>query len=446
MAGSPALPVKIAVVGAWHQASVVSACFADLGYVVRGIGDDAEAIAGLGAGRAPVYEPGLDEAIRRTLASGRLRYGTDYGAGLQGVEFAFVCIDTPVGPGDESDLGPIEAAIDRIAGAATHSFVLCVSAQVPIGTCHRWAQRITALRPDLTIPVVYVPEFLRLGSAIQTFVEADRFVIGADDPEVGATVAELYAPLGRPMLATDVLSAEMGKHASNAFLATSISFINEIADVCERTGADVTQVAQIMKLDRRIGPYAFLSAGLGYAGGTLGREIRALHHLGEQYGVPTDLLDAVGVVNERRVPGVLARLKAVYPRLRGLRVAVLGLTYKAGTSTLRRSAALELIDRLVEEGASVAAFDPLARLEETPAAPALQLVRDVQEALAQADAAILISPWARIEDVDWPACAEAMKAAVLLDAGNYLTPARLEASGFRYLGVGRGGRGAGSAS
>lgn len=434
-------PRRLAVVGSWHQASVVSACFAELGNQVTGIGEDAREVKALNSGQAPVFEPGLDGMIRRNCEAGRLRYSTNYAEGLRHAEFVFLCIDTPVGPDDESNLTPIVKAAEQIARNASGSFVLCVSAQVPIGTCDRLATMVAQVQPQYRIPVVYVPEFLRLGTAIQLFMEADRFVIGADDPDVAARVASLYGPLARPVFLTDVRSAEMGKHASNAFLALSISFINQIADLCERTGADVTQVAQILKLDRRIGPHAFLNAGLGYAGGTLGREIKALHHIGEANGVDTTLLDAIDQVNARRVPALVERIKQFLPDVRGQHVGVLGLTYKPGTSTLRRSSALELIDLLQNEGATVAAFDPLARLEEMAEQPSFEICQDPVAAAEGASALVLVSPWKGMGEFDFSACARVMQRALLFDTGNYLSPSEVHASGMAYVGVGRGTKG-----
>jgi UDPglucose 6-dehydrogenase len=297
---------------------------------------------------------------------------------------------------------------------------------------------MAAVQPVHAIPVVYVPEFLRLGTAIQTFLEADRFVIGSDDREVAGRVAALYQPLARPISITGRRTAEMAKHASNAFLALSISFINQIADLCEETGADVTDVAAVMRLDQRIGPQAFLNAGLGYAGGTLGREIRALHHLGARHGVSTDLLDSVALTNERRVPRVLQRLKQLDFALGGARIAVLGLTYKPGTSTLRRSAALELIECLTHEGATVAAFDPLARLVEAPDLPEFEACADPMSAARGASALVLVAPWGGMAQFDFAACSQVMERAVLLDTGNYLPPAAMAQAGFTYVGVGRG--------
>ena len=429
---------RLAVVGNWHQASVVSACLAALGYQVTGIGDDAEAIAALNAGRAPLYEPGLNELIDQNLRADRLRYTVDYAQGLAGVEVCFLCIDTPVGAGDTSDLTTIEAAVEAIGSHASGPFVLAVSAQVPIGTCDRMNARLATHYPTHAIPVAYVPEFLRLGTAIRSFREADRFVIGADDTEVAERVAAIYQPLGRPIRLTDRLSAEMAKHASNAFLATSISFINQIADLCEETGADVTEVAAIMKLDARVGPHAFLGAGLGYAGGTLGREIRALQKLGKENGIDTGFLDSVAHTNDRRVPRLVQRLKDALGPLQGAQIAVLGLTYKPGTSTLRRSAALELIDQLTGAGAQVRAFDPLARLAEVPDLPAFELSPDPMAAVSDASAVILIAPWENMAQFDFAAAADAMQRPLLMDSGNYLSPVAMVRAGFSYVGVGRG--------
>jgi UDPglucose 6-dehydrogenase len=427
--------LKIAVIGSWHQSSVVSACFADMGYQVSGICDDPNIATALNDGRAPLYEPGLDELIHTNLAAGRLAYTTSYAQGLSGVDFGFLCIDTPVGPRDDSDLRPIYAAVDQIATRADGPFILCVSAQVPIGTCDQLAKQLAGTT-RYSIPVVYVPEFLRLGTALQTFREADRFVIGSEDRQLAERVARLYQPLERPMYITSRRSAEMAKHASNAFLATSISFINQIADLCDVTGADVTEVASIMKLDSRIGTRAFLSAGVGYAGGTLGREIRALQQLGERYGLATGLLDSVAATNDLRVPRIFQRVRELDSSLMGSRIAMFGLTYKPGTSTLRRSAALELVERLAGEGATVAAYDPLVRPADADVA-GLELCGDALSASRGARALILVGPWIG-SLLDFRTCAASMQRPVLVDTGNYLSPDAMAEAGFTYIGVGRG--------
>jgi UDPglucose 6-dehydrogenase len=359
-----------------------------------------------------------------------LRFTDSFGEGLSGADFAFVAIDTPVGADDDSDLGPIWQAIEEIDRAAPDGLVVVVTAQVPVGTCGRIAKKL-----GNRVQVAYVPEFLRLGTALDAFRNADRCVIGADDSNVAARLAAIYRPLRRPILVTDVRSAEMGKHASNAWLATSVSFINQIADLCEQVGADVTEVAAIMKLDRRIGPSAFLGAGVGYAGGTLGREIRALQKLGVSNGVSTELFDAVDVVNQGRMTHVMKRVRAIQPALDDIAVAVFGLTYKAGTSTLRRSASLALITELVNAGARVSAYDPLAQLEEVDDLPRFTLHREPSEAIRQASALILMARWP--DELSPRTAAQLMARPIVVDTGNHLDPAAAKFAGLEYCGIGR---------
>jgi UDPglucose 6-dehydrogenase len=462
----------ICVVGLWHQASVVSACLADMGHQVCGVGDDEQAVKSLNTGEPPIYEPKLKAIMRRNLRDGRLKYTADYREALHRAEFAYIAIDTPVGSNDESDLSSIFDAARHVGqampvlsrspdpewsegeGAAEGSgeLILIVSAQVPVGTCQRIAAVVeeekqrssvlrlpsSVLRPPSSVPVAYVPEFLRLGTAVDTFRRADRFVVGADDPAVAERVAGLYRPLGRPIVITNLRTAEMAKHASNAFLATSISFINEMANLCDEVGADALQVAQIMKLDRRIGKYAFLSPGLGFAGGTLGREIRALQKLGQQHRCNTPMMDAVMTVNQARARLVGQRLQRVYSSLEDLQVGILGLTYKPGTSTLRRSIALDIIRDLVAQGASIKAFDPLARLDEAADLPPFEPCPDPYAVAQGSDALVLVTEWSGIRDLDLPRLCAAMCRPVFIDTSNLFDPARMREAGFIYLGVGRG--------
>lgn len=421
--------VRIAVVGSWHQSSVLCACFAELGYDVTGIANE-PALAGLRVGTAPIHEHGLNELLTKSINSGHLRFTDSFREGLKGADFAFVAIDTPVGSDDESDLEPIWQAVEEIAAVASDDLVVVVTAQVPVGSCQQIAAKL-----GNRLKVAYVPEFLRLGTALDTFRKADRFVIGADDSTLAARLAAIYEPLDRTIHITDTRSAEMGKHASNAWLATSISFINQIADLCEQSGADVNEVAAIMKLDRRVGAHAFLTAGVGYAGGTLGREIRALQRLGRSKGVSTELFDAVDAVNQRRVAHVMKRVRDLHPTLDGLSIAVFGLTYKADTSTLRRSASLMLIDELTTAGATVSAFDPLAQLEEAGPLPRFTLYREPQDAIRHASALILMTRWP--QNLAPRMAAELMARPVVVDTGNHLDRAAAESAGLEYSGIGR---------
>ncbi len=400
-----------------------------MGHPVIGIATE-PALSGLAAGRAPVHEPGLDALLEQVIQERRLRFTGSYADGLRTADFAFISIDTPVGDDDESDLDPIWHAVEEIASDAPDGLTVVVTSQVPVGTSGQIANRLGD-----RMRVAYVPEFLRLSTALDTFRKADRFVIGADDPDVATRVAAIYKPLGRPIHITDMRSAEMGKHASNAWLATSVSFINQVADLCEAVGADVREVATIMKLDARVGPKAFLGAGLGYAGGTLGREIRALQKLGSANRVSTGLFDAVNAVNAGRIGHLVERLKALEPNLTGVPIAVFGLTYKAGTSTLRRSASLTLIAELVAAGCRIAAYDPLAQLDEGATLPPFTMHREPAGAARDARAIILMAPWPG--QLELGRAAKLMARPLILDAGNHLAPKVALDAGFEYQGIGR---------
>lgn len=426
---------NICVTGIWHQGTVVSACLADLGNHVNGI-CDGKTVASLNSGQPPVFEPELPDIIQRNLELGRLRYTTDYGKGLEGAEYVFICTDTPVDTNDDSDLSPIYAIAEKIGRNLRSNIVLCVTAQVPVGTSQDLALAVQSLAPDYECKVAYVPEFLRLGMAVETFREADRFVIGCDDKNVAERVASLYQPLERLIVFTDLRSAEMAKHASNAYLSTSISFINEIANLCEVLDADATEVARILKLDRRIGKYAFLSPGLGFAGGTLGREIRALQKLGKKHQLPTPLMDAVWEINSQRAQLVSRRLASELGGLNGRQIGILGLTYKAGTSTLRRAISLDIIRNLIQQGAMIKAFDPLANLDEVADLPSMEMCTDPYQAAQGSSALVLITEWAGIDELDWKQMCACMREDVLLDTRNLLDTHLMAEAGFRYIGIG----------
>ena len=427
---------KICITGIWHQGTVVSACLADLGNNVHGVCDEKTAET-LNAGQPPVYEPELPEIIQHNLEAGRLAYSSDYVAGLAGAEFVFICTDTPVDEDDQSDLVPIYAIAEKIGRNLSTDIVLCVTAQVPIGTSQNIARVVRELAPGFDVQVAYIPEFLRLGIAVETFRQADRFVIGCDDPDVAERIAALYQPLERPIYYTDVRSAEMAKHASNAYLSTSISFINEIANLCEVLDADATEVARVLKLDKRIGKYAFLSPGLGFAGGTLGREIRALQKLGAANQMPVPLMDAVWKINAERAQLVSRRLTSALGKLYGVQIGILGLTYKAGTSTLRRAISLDIVRDLVEQGAKIKAFDPLANLSEVADLPPLQMCADPDEVALGSSALVLVTEWQGIEDLDFEKLHEKMSDNIFLDTRNLLDPDTMSVAGFNYMGIGR---------
>jgi UDPglucose 6-dehydrogenase len=371
------------------------------------------------------------------LMAGRLRFTCDYALALSQAQFVFIAIDTPINALDEPELQPVLEAAQKVGQFRSGAIVLCVASQVPVGTSERLREIVTAQKSPGRCDLAYIPEFLRLGEAVETFFRADRFVIGSQDPEVAERVAQLYRPLKRPLLLIGLRSAEMAKHASNTYLATAISFINEIADVCDSVGADVTDVAKAMKLDRRIGAHAYLNPGLGFAGGTLGRDVCALQGLGRQHGCKMDLMDAVMSVNRSRALVVKQRLLNHYDSLRGRRIGVLGLTYKAGTNTLRRSIAEEIISELFEQGAEVRAYDPLADLRNGKPTSNFIGSPDPYALATGCDALVLVTGWDGILDLDWPRVRSGMRQPVFIDTRNLFDPEKMTRIGFAYSGIGR---------
>jgi len=409
-----------------------------MGYNVAAVGDDVAAVASLCNGKPAFHEPGLQDLIRRNLKVGRLRFTCDYSRALSAAEFIFIAIDTPVNAQDEPELEEVFEAGRKIGQFRSDNAVLCVASQVPIGTSEAVAEIVRAQKTQGQCDLAYIPEFLRLGEAVDTFVKADRFVIGSQDSKVANRVAELYRPLKRPILLTGLRSAEMAKHASNTYLATAISFINEISNLCDRVGADVGEVAKAMKLDRRIGAHAYLSPGLGFAGGTLGRDICALQELGRQNGCRMLLMDAVMSVNRERALVVRQRLLSSYSSLRGRRIGVLGLTYKPGTNTLRRSIAEEIISGLLDEGAELRAYDPLADLGNGNSAPSFTVFPDPYTLAAGCDALVLVTGWDGILKLDLQRLRSAMRHPIFIDTRNLFDPQQMSQIGFTYSGIGRG--------
>lgn len=430
-------PETICVVGLWHLGSVMAACWAELGYQVVGLDSSADVVAGLRSGRAPIFEPGLDDLLRANLDNGNLTFTADFGEAIPRSDVVFVAFDTPVDANDRLDLAPVEEAVRALALHLKEGAIIVVSSQVPVGTCARWREEVGRLSRHRMVDLVYSPENLRLGEAIRCYLHPDRIVVGADDEPARQRVVALFAPMGAPVLSMSLASAEMAKHALNAFLATSVSFINEIATLCEATGADVLSVVEALKTDPRIGPRAFLSPGLGFAGGTLARDIQVLKVVGQARGAETALLDSVLAVNRGRPEILLRRFTHRYGKLEGLVVGVLGLTYKAGTSTLRRSVALDVIRVLVQAGAKVRAYDPKADLSELEGPAEFEVVVDPYEAGRGASALVILTEWPEFRQLDFERIKSAMANPVILDGKNLLAGLRLGERGFQYMGVGR---------
>jgi UDPglucose 6-dehydrogenase len=425
---------NIAVLGLWHQGIVGAACLADFGYNVTG-NDPSVDLAKLRQGKAPIFEPGLDDLIGKGLASGKLQFAGDYAAAVKGAEFVFLMLDTPVDEDDRSDLSGIFAAVRTIAPVLEKNAVLYVTAQVPIGTCAEIQKILREAGRD--VPVAYTPENLRLGTAISRFRAPDLPVIGTDSDEAFDRLSTLFAPMSSNWQRTNLASAEMLKHALNGFLAVSICFANELGNLCDMVGANGVEVAKLLRMEPRVGAKAMLTPGLGFSGGTLARDMITLRGLGDRTGIDTPMLDGAWNSNKSQNKLIARRLTQFLADLKGKRVAVLGLTYKPDTSTLRRSAALELVGDLKEAGAIVAGHDPAADKDEV-AALGIGAHADAYAAAQDADALVLMTPWVDYKNVDLVRLKAAMKGNLLFDTARLWPADTAVAAGFRYFDIGTG--------
>ncbi len=430
---------RIAVFGLWHLGCVVAGSLARLGHQVCGTDLDSAVVARLAAGEPPLFEPGLQELLTGELSTGRLAFTADAARALAGADAAFITFDTPVDAADGSDLRPIERAALAIAAHARTPLTVVLMSQVPVGTTRRLAAEMAARAPELQFTLLCQPENLRLGQALETFIRPDRIVVGAENRAAAEKLEPLYRGVPGPRLIMSWESAELAKHATNAFLATSVSFANELAALAEVVGADIRDVVGVLRADRRIGPQAFLSPGPGFAGGTLGRDVQTLRQLGARSGQPTCLLDAVLAVNQARLPMLVEKLRRLLGgELAGRRITLLGLVYKPGTSTLRRSHALELARRLADAGAMLQAYDPRVTGSAGTELDGSGIVlgADPYQAAAGADAVLLATPWPEFRTLDWVQMRRVMRGAVVLDAHNLLDPVELARAGLVWAGVG----------
>ena len=429
---------RIGVVGAGYVGLVTGACFADLGNDVTCIDVDTNRIARLKQGRVPIYEPGLEEYIARNAAAGRLRFTDDYAEGIPGADFAFIAVGTPSGASGEADMRYCESAARSIARAMTGPLTIVNKSTMPIGAGD-WVAGIVRkeLREPWEFGVVSNPEFLREGAAVSDFFNPDRVVLGASDRRAAEVVAELYRPLNTTILITDMRSSEMVKYASNAFLATKISFINEIAAICEQLGADVKDVARGMGHDRRIGA-GFLDAGLGYGGSCFPKDVRALEYMASIHGCHPQLLRAVIEINRDVRRSLIAKLRTELGSLEGRTIGILGLAFKPNTDDLRDAPALELIHLLQHEGAEVRTYDPAAMENARPLlGDDVYFARDPYDVAVGCDAIALVTEWNEFKELDMRRILGGMRKPVLLDGRNIYDPDEMARMGFRYFGMGR---------
>jgi UDPglucose 6-dehydrogenase len=436
---------KICVVGTGYVGLVTGTCFADLGNNVTCLDVDENRISKLHKGIMPIYEPGLQEIVEQNVKAGRLIFTTDYEKAVKDAEIAFIAVGTPSGVDGEADLQYVRQAAESIADLVGDKIIVVNKSTVPVGTGD-WVAEVIQKRRNgkpLDLNVVSNPEFLREGSAINDFMQSDRVVLGSENRAAAEKVAELYAPLRCPVLITDLRTAEMIKYASNAFLATRISFINEIANVCEELGADVKVVAQGMGLDKRIGS-AFLDAGLGWGGSCFPKDVKALAHMAVLHGTHPQLLQAVMEINRNQRRRLVYKLRKALGSLNDTTIGILGISFKPNTDDIREAPALEVIHLLENEGAHIKAYDPQAMENAAQVLPKVKLCENPYQVAEGADALILITDWNEFKQIDFSRIKSLMNNAVIMDGRNLWDEKTLKNMGFQYFGVGRGTRPASS--
>ncbi|HLF25387.1 MAG TPA: UDP-glucose/GDP-mannose dehydrogenase family protein [Anaerolineae bacterium] len=436
----------IAVVGVGYVGLVTGTCLADLGNCVTCLDINAERIENLKKGILPIYEPGLEEVVRRNIKAGRLSFTTNYveaingGNGLDPAEFAFIAVGTPSAVDGAADLEYVRRAAESIAEIMDHSLIVVNKSTVPVGTGDWVADIIQSKqKKPISFSVVSNPEFLREGSAIYDFMNPDRVVLGSLDQDAAEKVAQLHLPLRTTLVITDLRTAEMIKYASNAFLATKISFINEIANICEALGADIKEVAAGMGFDKRIGR-AFLDAGLGYGGSCFPKDVLALAHMAEVKGRHPQLLQAVMDINVDQRKSVLHKVcELLGDDLQGKRVGLLGLAFKPNTDDMRDAPSIDIARWLIEHGAQVQGYDPVSMTTASPVLPPeVKFAADPYDLAEDCDALILVTEWNEFKQLDFERIRQAMKTPVLIDARNVYEPEKMRTMGFKYRGMGRG--------
>jgi UDPglucose 6-dehydrogenase len=430
------------MIGGGYVGLVSGACFAELGNHVAVVEVDGAKLASLRAGRMPIYEPGLAELVADNSRAGRLTFGDNIAAAVAGAEAVFIAVGTPTRRGDgHADLTYVYAAVEQVAAVLTGYTVIVTKSTVPVGTGRRIRELLTEVRPDLDVDVASNPEFLREGSAIGDFMRPDRVVIGAETERAREVMRLLYRPLyliEAPILFTGLETAELIKYAANSFLAMKVTFINEMADICERAGADVHDVARGIGLDGRIGK-KFLHPGPGFGGSCFPKDTLAMVRIAQDHGAPSRLIEAVVSVNDARKASMAARIVAAAGgSVRGKTIAVLGLTFKPETDDMRDAPSIPIVGRLVEDGATVRTYDPEG-MEQARAVlpPSVTYCRDALDACAGADLLVVVTEWNEFRAIEPARLAAAMRGDQVVDLRNLYEPAAMRAAGFRYHSIGR---------
>ncbi len=431
---------QICVVGVGYVGLVSGACFADLGNRVIALDIDEKRVENLNKGILPIYEPGLEELVERNVKAGRLSFTTSYKEALDGAEFAFIAVGTPSGVDGDADLQYVASAARSIAENMSDELILINKSTVPVGTGDWVANIVKETQPEeIDFSVVSCPEFLREGSAITDFMNPHRTVLGSQDVEAAEKVAHLHLPLRAPIVITDLRTAEMIKYASNAFLATKISFINEVADICEKLGADVKEVAIGMGYDKRIGPM-FLDAGLGWGGSCFPKDVKALAYMAEESGVDPLILNKTLAVNYKRRDDVVENvIEMLGGDVKSKTIGLLGLAFKPNTDDMRDAPSIDIANALNAAGATVRGFDPVSMDVARDLLPALQMCENSYTMAENCDALIVVTEWNEFKQLDLKKIKAAMnESAVVFDGRNIYEPAYLRELGFNYRAMGRG--------
>ncbi len=433
--------MNICMVGVGYVGLVTGACFAEFGLNVVCVDKVSDKIEMLKQGKVPIYEPGLEEMVAKNMREGRLSFTTDLNEGVSQALVIFIAVGTPQGSDGAADLKYVQEVAKSIGQTMTDYKVVVTKSTVPVGTGQKVAAIIRENQKEpIDFDVVSNPEFLREGSAIEDFMRPNRVVVGADSEKAQAIMRDLYAPLyliETPFVVTNVETAEMIKYASNAFLATKISFINEMANICERVGADVNLVAKGMGLDRRIGP-KFLHAGPGFGGSCFPKDTEAIAHIAREHGYEFKIVDAVIAVNRRQREIMADKvIRALGGQAGGKTVACLGLTFKPNTDDMREAPSLVILPRLMEAGATVRAYDPAGLAEACQMMPGLVPCDSAYQTAEGADCLVIMTEWNQFRNLDWKQLGQTMRERVVVDLRNVYNPARVRAAGFQYFSVGR---------
>jgi UDPglucose 6-dehydrogenase len=431
--------MKLTIIGSGYVGLTTGACFAEVGHEVMCVDNDAKKIETLLRGEIPIYEPGLADLVTQNVAAGRLSFTTSTEMGVDHGDVVFIAVPTPPNPDGSVDLKFIEKVAREIAPCIKSYKVVVDKSTVPVKTGEKVTETIQRYAPEAEFDVVSNPEFLREGSAVADLMKPDRIVFGSNSDRASALMKKVYEPFVAPLLVTDINSAELIKHAANSFLALKISYINAISQICEASNADVELVAEGIGMDSRIGR-SFLNAGLGYGGSCFPKDIAAFIAISDQLGIPFDLLKEVQKINRRQLDCFIDRIREKLWVLGEKKIAVWGLTFKPNTDDLRCSVAVELVERLIAEGAEVTAYDPkgMGRIGELAIGSKIRLTSSAEEAAQGAEALIIATEWPEFAHVDFRAVRESMLAPLLFDGRNLLDPATMRKYGFDYHGIGRG--------